>query len=110
MELIHTSLKIFEKEMGFRLYMPGNDAPTIFDILLYNEISQILFMLDHYKSTTKSSLYKNKGGSELEELMEYENLNKWFTRTMANQQSVFNSLKHWDSQMREGILSKILHK
>ncbi len=39
MDLIHTSLKVFDKQMGFRLYCPGGDSVTIFDIMLYNEIS-----------------------------------------------------------------------
>lgn len=39
MELIHNSLKVFEKQMGFRLFTAGGDSVTIFDIMLYNEIS-----------------------------------------------------------------------
>lgn len=104
MELIHTSLRVFEKQMGFRLFTPGVDSVTIFDIMLYNEISQTLFMFDHFRQTTKANLYKNKTGSnENEELLEYENLNKWYTRTMASKPEVFDALKKYDNQLRETI-------
>jgi len=110
MELIHTSLKVFDKQMGFRLYCPGGDSVTIFDIMFYNEISQTLFMLDHFRQTSTSQLYKNNtGGSETEELLEYENLNKWYTRTMASKTEVFTALKKYDNQFRESIQDKILH-
>ena len=112
MELIHNSLKVFDKQMGFRLYTPGGDSVTIFDIMLYNEISQTLFMYDHYKNTTKASLFKNKkGGNINEELLDYENLNKWFTRTMTSVPEIQEALSKYDSEMRNGITEKILqHK
>lgn len=110
MELIHTSLKVFDKQMGFTLYLPGGDSVTIIDIMLYNEISQTLFMFDHFRKTTKSKLYKNNtDGGELEILLEYENLNKWYTRTMASKPEIFDSLKKYDNQFRESIQHKILH-
>ena len=97
--------------MGFRLYTPGGDSVTIFDIMLYNEISQTLFMYDHFKNTTKPALFKNKkGGNINEELLEYENLNKWFTRTMTSVPEISAALTKYDTEMREGITEKILHK
>lgn len=111
MELIHNSLKVFDKQMGFRLYTPGGDSVTIFDIMLYNEIRQTLFMYDHFKSTTKSNLFKNKkGGNENEELLDYENLNKWYTRTMTSTPQVFEALTKYDDQMKACIMEKILQK
>ena len=101
MDLIHASLKVFDKQMSFRLFTAASETVTIFDIMLYNEISQTLFMLDHFKQTSKCQLYRGAGTNE--ELLNYENLNKWYTRTMTSNEKVFDALKKYDGQMRDVI-------
>jgi glutathione S-transferase len=50
MDLIHTSLRVFDQQMGNKKYTCGDNI-QIFDITLYNELSQVLFLYDTYMKT-----------------------------------------------------------
>ena len=79
MDLIHTSLKVFDKQMAQKKFACG-DHITIFDIMFFNELSQVLFLRNKYLKKVDPDA--NADLDENSELMSYEHINKWYTRTM----------------------------
>ena len=47
MDLIHTSLKVFDKQIANKKFTCGENI-TVFDIMFYNELSQVLFLRNNY--------------------------------------------------------------
>lgn len=66
--------------MGVKKFTCGDNI-SIFDIVLFNELSQVLFLYDSYQKSTKKD---QADRHENAELSGYENINKWYTRTMTS--------------------------
>ena len=103
MDLIHTSLKVFDKQMAQKKFVCG-DHITIFDIMFYNELSQILFLRNKYMKKVEPGL--NSDLDENSELMNYENINKWYTRTMPSDET-YPKIQAVDADLRESFLRTI---
>ena len=42
--------------MGFRLYIGDDQCPTLVDVMIYNEVSQVLFMYNYFLTKSKSMI------------------------------------------------------
>lgn len=99
MDLIHLALASLNKNMGFSLFVGKTDSPTILDLMLFSELEQVLFMYNYYKQHSRSQLFSDlrkahPDAAETDELLEFENIEKWFNRTMSNDPSVSKAAKN----------------
>lgn len=116
MEAIHEALKALEvkKHKKPSLYITGNDL-SIFDFILFNEMSQILFLYNHFKEQTKADFFKLRAdedemANETSEILDYTHINKWYKTAIWGDKEIKTPLDKIDKMLREGLAEKIKSK
>ena len=88
MEHITQGFKVLNSQISIGSYLAGPDTPiTFLDIMVYNEISQILFFYHHFKETSRWDKYvkfvnSHSDWNEQDEIKEFKNLSEWYNKKM----------------------------
>ena len=72
--------------------------------MFYNELSQVLFLRNNYLKKVDPGQFVDL--EENSELTNYENINKWYTRTMP-QDPTFPMIQAVDGDLRDSFLKSI---
>lgn len=99
LEHLHQGFKILN-EAKAQDFILNYETPTILDIMIYNEISQVLHLYGLFRSSSTSARCqelrsKNPDWDEAEELSDYQMLAKWYNKTMKSCEA-FQFIKKWD--------------
>jgi glutathione S-transferase len=108
MDHIYQSLSALDKALADRLFICA-DFITMMDVILFNELSQLLFMnnLLQKSSTTYQKLSNYVAQPNLDEheievgqIRKFDNVVRWYTESMKFSESIHMSLKKYDLQLR----------
>ena len=111
MEHLQQAFKNLDDFLGENKYFISSPALTYFDIIVYNELSQILAMYERYRTDSKSILFKKLRAIDPEweqksEIKKHINLTNWFYQTMPNSEAG-NALKKYDKQFKNDLEEQI---
>lgn len=106
MEHLHQGFKILNENVK-ATYLVSEAHLTMLDLMIYNEISQVLFFYHHFKAHSRSAMYKkftsaNPDWEEQDELKEYKQLADWYNKTMKSSDA-YPSLKKFDMKIKNDI-------
>lgn len=86
----------------------ASTSMTYLDLMVYNEISQVLFFFHYFKENSRSERYtkfkaENMDWMENDELKKHTRLATWYNLTMKSSPQ-FKSVQKFDSQMRDKLI------
>mmetsp|Transcript_2726 Transcript_2726/g.4633 ORF Transcript_2726/g.4633 Transcript_2726/m.4633 type:complete len:171 (-) Transcript_2726:38-550(-) len=105
MDIILQALTQLNTSMGTSKYLADQESMTILDIMVYNELAQALFLYDMFKKSSKSGHFTkvnqaSPDGTEADLILEFENIEKWFNRTMQSDKDVSTILQKYADELR----------